>query len=162
MGSGMNKPGAFGKVRPVLVVVMSVVVVILVVVVGGKMVIESQLEKKQKSDQEYMYSVVTGTEGKKLIEDELRYADKNAFTSDGTIKSYKILTDTIERNPMGGIMVDIELNDKPDLNLTMIFEKSNSEGKLTVRPMSLSSDAFDLYKSLGFYQEDAVRDKDGE
>ncbi|TCD54631.1 DUF1310 family protein [Alloscardovia theropitheci] len=153
MGSGMNKPGAFEKVRPVLVVVMSVVVVILVVVVGGKMVIESQLEKKQKSDQEYMYSVVTGNEGRAVIEKDLKEADKAAFTTNGRIKSFKILTDTIKHNPMGGIMVDIELNDDPEMTLSLIFDKDNNEQKLSVSSQGMSHKTYLLYKELGAISE---------
>ncbi|TCD54728.1 DUF1310 family protein [Alloscardovia theropitheci] len=122
-----------------------VVLIVLTVVVflTGVVFVPGLVEKG------YMYSVVTGAEGKQLIEDELRSADPNAFTAKGRIKSYRILTDTIEHNPMGGIMVDVEFNNDPDLWVTMLFERDNAARTLEVYEFHYSNKADRLYDDLG-------------
>ncbi|TCD54730.1 DUF1310 family protein, partial [Alloscardovia theropitheci] len=62
------------KYRVILIVLTVVVCVVGVVFVPGLV------------EKGYMYSVVTGSEGRKLIEDELRSADPNALTDKGRIK----------------------------------------------------------------------------
>ncbi|TCD54966.1 DUF1310 family protein [Alloscardovia theropitheci] len=102
-------------------------------------------------DQAYMNEIVTGSQGRELIEARLRHTDKNALTSSGKIKSYKILEDTIKHDPMGGIFVRIEFNNDPDNNVTMHFSKDNSKGELMVYEQSLSAKAYKMYQELGAY-----------
>ncbi|TCD54261.1 DUF1310 family protein [Alloscardovia theropitheci] len=116
----------------------------LVCAILGGLVLTYILHEKQEHD--YMYSVVTSNEAKKLIENELRYVDSAALTSDGEIKSYRIDMDTIEHNPMGGIMVDIILNNDPEMDMSVIFEKDNPEEKLELNLMSMSEKMDKLYQ----------------
>ncbi|TCD54621.1 DUF1310 family protein [Alloscardovia theropitheci] len=126
--------------------ILIVSIVVSVGVIGGGVV---YIRYQQNQEREYMYSVVMGSEGRKLIEDELRSADPNALTDKGRIKSYRILTDTIEHNPMGGIMVNVELNSDAELEIGLAFEKNNPEEELTVRITDLSGKAADLFHQLG-------------
>ncbi|TCD53992.1 DUF1310 family protein [Alloscardovia theropitheci] len=121
--------------------------VVVVIVLGGiAMVVTAPMR-----EQAYMNEVVMGSEGTHLVEEMLKRNDKYAFTDKGRIKSYNIDPDTIERNPMGGIMAHMILNNDPKLELHIIFEKDNPEQKLTVRIMSLSGEADQLYEELDAY-----------
>ncbi|TCD54692.1 DUF1310 family protein [Alloscardovia theropitheci] len=137
--SGMKK---FIHTHRVAVIIVSIIAILIGVIMVPPMI-----------DQAYMHSVVTGDEGNQLITNMLKETDPHAFTKDGTITSYRILTDTIKHNPMGGIMVSIELNNDPDLNAGLAFERNNSEQKLTVRITDLSTKMYRLYKRLGVYED---------
>ncbi|TCD54735.1 DUF1310 family protein [Alloscardovia theropitheci] len=102
----------------------------------------------QLSEQTYMYSIVMGPQGTSLIEDMLKNDDPNAFTPQGKIKSYRVLTKTIEHNPMGGIMARIELNNDSNLIMGIAFEKNNQASELYVRETFTYPQVEKLYKQL--------------
>ena len=79
----------------------------------------------QKVEHDKMVEIVYSKEVKKIIEDDLKYFDENAFTDSGAIKSYKIDATTIEHNPMGGIMFDVYVNNDHKLQIGFILEKNN-------------------------------------
>ena len=61
------------------------------------------------AEQMKMSSIVNSEEAKEVYEKDLKYIDKNAFTQQGVIQSYEI--SSFEKNPMGGIIVYLFVND---------------------------------------------------
>ena len=59
-----------------------------------------------------MVQIVHSKEVEKLIEEELKATDPDALTPKGKIQSYEINDETIEHNPMGGIMFEVTINRK--------------------------------------------------
>ncbi|RLU72995.1 DUF1310 family protein [Streptococcus iniae] len=87
------------------------------IVIGGH-----QLQEKREYDQ--MVEIVESKEVKHLIEDDLKYFDKNALSNKGRVKEYSIDKKSIKKNPMGGIMVNIYINNnkKYKLSYTLVHE----------------------------------------
>ncbi|TCD54589.1 DUF1310 family protein [Alloscardovia theropitheci] len=126
--------------------ILIVSIVVSVGVIGGGVV---YMRYQQNQEREYMYSVVMGSEGRKLIEDMLHRADPNALTDKGQIKSYRIKSDTIEHNPMGGIMVRIVLNNDPEMELHVIIEQEPGNDNLIAFEQGISGKAAEMYRELG-------------
>ncbi|TCD53991.1 DUF1310 family protein [Alloscardovia theropitheci] len=129
--------------------------VVVVFVLGGIAMVATAPMREQA----YMNEVVMGPEGQRLITEMLKSDDKYAFTDKGRIKSYDIDPDTIERNPMGGIMAHMILNNDPNLLIHLIFEKDNPDQKLEVRITGLSADAYNMYLELGAIQPPEAEDE---
>lgn len=88
-----------------------------------------------------MIAVVKSDEGTKVFEDGLKTLDSKALTPDGIIKSYEIDYNTIERNPMGGIMFTAYINDDKDLYINDSLNKYdnfNVEGGASALSSKLS------------------------
>ena len=68
----------------------------------------------------------------------LRKLDEKALTSEGKIKSYKINYNKIKRNPMGGISIEIIINDNDSLRLGTIINKYNKDVGYEFGSLSLS------------------------
>ncbi|MDT2012601.1 DUF1310 family protein [Carnobacterium divergens] len=92
--------------------------------IGGKM----YMDKKRL--QEDMIKIVKSNEAKEVFEQGLTNLDPKALTSEGMIQSYEIDLKSIKHNPMGGIIVDLIINDKPNLKVYESLNKNNSSGKL--------------------------------
>ena len=89
------------------------------IAVGGCSV--HQYQKKQE-----MIAIATSDEAKKIYENHMRANDPKALTEDGIIKSYDIDTETLEYNPMGGLMVRIYFNNDKELDFHFGLIKDNS------------------------------------
>lgn len=96
--------------------------------VGGKIYMDSNK----------MENIVKSDEVKKITEDTLRKLDEKALTSEGKIKSYKINYNKIKRNPMGGISIEIIINDNDSLRLGTIINKYNKDVGYEFGALSLS------------------------
>ena len=77
-----------------------------------------------------MVHIVKSNEVKEIVENFLRYLDNDALTDKGRIISYQIDEQSIEHNPMGGIMFTVLLNGDSDLYVRMTLEKNNETGKI--------------------------------
>ena len=97
-------------------------------VIGGKIYMDSN----------NMENIVKSDEVKKITEDTLRKLDEKALTSEGKIKSYKINYNKIKRNPMGGISIEIIINDDNSLRLGTIINKYNKDVGYEFGSLSLS------------------------
>ena len=75
-------------------------------------------------------SIVHGEEGKVAIENMLKIMDEKALTPEGKIKSYKIDEGYTHKNPMGGLIVRVIINDDPELDVETTLNKYPSRGKL--------------------------------
>ena len=79
-------------------------------------------------EQMKMSSIVNSEEAKEVYEKDLKYIDKDAFTSKGVIQSYEI--SYFEKNPMGGIIVYLFVNDHKEYTVSVFLHKNDSDGKL--------------------------------
>ena len=77
-----------------------------------------------------MVHIVKSDEVKEIVENFLRYLDNDALTDKGRIISYQIDEQSIEHNPMGGIMFTVLLNDDSELYVRMTLEKNHETGKI--------------------------------
>ena len=77
-----------------------------------------------------MVQIVKRDEVKEIVENYLRYLDNDALTDKGKIVSYQIDEQSIEHNPMGGIMFTVYLNDDSELYVRMTLEKHHETGKI--------------------------------
>ena len=87
---------------------LSILVVTGLIIIGFSMY---QNQKKQK-----MIRIATSREARKVYEEHMRENDPNALTREGVIQSYEIDTETLEYNPMGGLMVRLYFNNNKELD----------------------------------------------
>ena len=80
------------------------------------------------TEQMKMSSIVNSEEAKEVYEKDLKYIDKDAFTPNGVIQSYQI--SSFEKNPMGGIIAYLVVNNHKEYTVSVFLEKQNSNGKL--------------------------------
>ena len=82
-----------------------------------------------RSENEEMIQIAEGKKAQRAIEELLRQEDSKALTEEGIIKEYSINKDKLEYNPMGGLIVELIINDDPELTIaTTLMEES--DGKL--------------------------------
>ena len=105
--------------RKIVIRILTVIVIIALLIIG-----------KIQIDKYRIKSITYGEEGKAAIENMLKIMDEKAFTSEGKIKSYKIDDSYTERNPMGGIIVRVIINDDPELSVKTTLNKYPSRGRL--------------------------------
>jgi len=106
------------KSKKSMIVLFSILAVIGIAVGGCSM---HQYQKKQE-----MIDIATSDEAKKVYENHMKANDPKALTEDGIIKSYDIDTETLEYNPMGGLMVRIYFNNDKELDFHFGLIKDNS------------------------------------
>ena len=106
------------KPKKSMIILISILAVIGIAVGGCSM---HQYQKKQE-----MIAIATSDEAKKVYENHMKANDPKALTEDGIIKSYDIDTETLEYNPMGGLMVRIYFNNDKELDFHFGLIKDNS------------------------------------
>ena len=82
--------------------------------------------------------IVKSDKGKEVVENMLKKQDDKALTPEGKIKSYKIDYDKVEKNPMGGISIDIIINDDEELVIGTIINKYDSRERYNLGALSFS------------------------
>ena len=99
---------------------LSILVVMGLILIGFSMY---QNQKKQK-----MIRIATSKEARKVYEEHMRKNDPNALTREGVIQSYEIDTETLEYNPMGGLMVRLYFNNNKELDFHFgLIKNDNGE-----------------------------------
>ena len=111
--------------------IFSVIVVGLLIWVGSK--VKDHLDFQQE-----MIRIVHSEEVKELIVHDLKQEDPDAFTETGKIQSYKIDDETIEHNPMGGIMFEVIINGDKKITGSMGLRKRSEDGPIRSVGMSTS------------------------
>ena len=106
------------KTKKSMIILFSILAVIGITIGGCSM---HQYQKKQE-----MIAIATSDEAKKVYENHMKANDPKALTEDGIIKSYDIDTETLEYNPMGGLMVRIYFNNDKELDFHFSLIKDNS------------------------------------
>jgi hypothetical protein len=100
------------------------IILLIILAVGGKI----YMDKKSFNDE--MLEIVNSKEAKVVYDRTIKNRDPEVFTSTGVIQSYKIDYESIEHNPMGGIMLDLIINNDKSLTIDVILEKDNNTQKL--------------------------------
>ncbi|MBF2351170.1 DUF1310 family protein [Listeria welshimeri] len=126
-----------------------VAILIAGLLIGSKVYMDKQQEAKVR--QEEMIEVVKSEEAKKVFEEGLKNLDSKALTSEGVIQNYKIDYESIEQNPMGGIMVDLIINHDSKLKVYNSLNKSQPSGRLK---NSGGGNSFELEELLELRQGD--------
>ena len=106
------------KTKKSMIILFSILAVIGITIGGCSM---HQYQKKQE-----MIAIATSDEAKKVYENHMKANDPKALTEDGIIKSYDIDTETLEYNPMVGLMVRIYFNNDKELDFHFGLIKDNS------------------------------------
>ena len=119
--------------------IFSVIVVGLLIWVGSK--VKDHLEFQQE-----MVRIVHSKEVKELIVHDLKQEDPDAFTETGKIQSYEINDETIEHNPMGGIMFDVVINGDKEIIGSMGLWKTSEDGPIESVGMDASKGLQKLMK----------------
>ena len=117
--------------------IFSVIVVGLLIWVGSK--VKDHLEFQQE-----MVRIVHSKEVEKIVIENLKQKEPFAFTEKGKIQSFKIDDETIEHNPMGGIMFDVTINEDEDIIGSVGLWKTSSDGPIE----SVGMDASDGLQKL--------------
>lgn len=97
---------------------------------------------KMNEDREYtqMKAIVESKGANSLYISDLKYIDKQAFNENGKIQKYNI--EKFEKNPMGGIIVYLRVNDNDKFTLSVFLSKDN--GKLKSSGGSWSKELSDF------------------
>ena len=114
-------------------------VLLLGVLIWGGLLVKNHLDFQHE-----MVQIVHSKEVEKLIEEELKASDPNALTPKGKIKSYEIDDETIEHNPMGGIMFEVTINGNKEITGSMGLRKSSEDGPIRSVGMSESTELQNL------------------
>ena len=117
--------------------IFSVIVVGLLIWVGSK--VKDHLDFQQK-----MIRIVHSKEVKELIVHDLKQEDPDAFTETGKIQSYEINDETIEHNPMGGIMFRIIINGDKEITENFGLRKDSENAPIEQVGVSKSVEFQDL------------------
>ena len=108
--------------KKIFVIFLSIITISSAMLLGGCSILNSRSEKEE------MIQIAESQKSKKLIEEMLRKKDPEALTEKGIIKKYTINERNIEYNPMGGLIVELIINDDPDLTITTtLTEDSNRQ-----------------------------------
>lgn len=122
--------------------------IILGIVVPLILSLEVKFYMDEKKLNEEIMNVVYSDEAKQVFNDDIKLIDTKAFTKEGIIQSYKVDKESIEPNPMGGILVTLVINKDSALKLTYTLNKRN--GSLKGGGASISKE---LTKQLGLLNE---------
>ena len=117
--------------------IFSLLVVGILIWIGSK--VKDHLEFQQE-----MVRIVHSKEVEKIVIEKLKQKDPFAFTEKGKIQSFKIDDETIEHNPMGGIMFDVTINEDEDIIGSVGLWKTSSDGPIE----SVGMDASDGLQKL--------------
>ena len=109
--------------KKIFVIFLSIITVSSGIILGGCSMPSS------RSEQEEMLQIAKGKKAQRAIEELLRQEGSKALTEEGIIKEYSINKDELEYNPMGGLIIELIINDDPELTIkTTLMEES--DGKL--------------------------------
>ena len=100
-------------------------VLLLGVLVWGGLLVKNHLDFQNE-----MVEIVHSKEVEKLIEEELKATDPDALTPKGKIQSYEIDDETIEHNPMGGIMFKVIINGDKEITENFGLRKYSEDGPI--------------------------------
>ncbi|MBZ2066259.1 DUF1310 domain-containing protein [Streptococcus sanguinis] len=109
--------------KKISVIFLTIITLSSAMFLGGCSIVKSQSEKEE------MIQIAESQKSKKLIEEMLRKKDPEALTEKGIIKKYTINEKNLKYNPMGGLIVELIINDDPELTITTTLIEE-SDGKL--------------------------------
>ena len=109
--------------KKIFVIFLSIIMLSSAMFLGGCSMLNS------RSEQEEMLQIAEGKKAQRAIEELLRQEDPKALTEEGIIKEYSINKNELDYNPMGGLIVELIINDDPELTITTTLMEE-SDGKL--------------------------------
>ena len=109
--------------KKIVIIFLSIITLSSAMFLGGCSIVKSQSEKEE------MIQIAESQKSKKLIEEMLRKKDPETLTEKGIIKKYTINEKNLKYNPMGGLIVELIINDDPELTITTKLMEE-SDGKL--------------------------------
>ncbi|EOI06887.1 hypothetical protein UAY_00229 [Enterococcus moraviensis ATCC BAA-383] len=110
---------------------------VIVIGIGGKV----YMDNNRFNDE--MMNIVKSDQARKIFEEGLKNLDSKALTTDGTIQSYEVDYNSIEHNPMGGIMNKLIINKNEKLYVRVTLSK-NSNNELEESGGGVSRDLREL------------------
>ena len=109
--------------KKIFVIFLSIIMLSSAMFLGGCSMLNS------RSEQEEMLQIAEGKKAQRAIEELLRQEDPKALTEEGIIKEYSINKYELDYNPMGGLIVELIINDDSELTITTTLVEE-SDGKL--------------------------------
>ena len=109
--------------KKIVIIFLSIITLSSAMFLGGCSIVKSQSEKEE------MIQIAESQKSKKLIQEMLRKKDPETLTEKGIIKKYTINEKNLKYNPMGGLIVELIINDDPELTITTKLMEE-SDGKL--------------------------------
>ena len=109
--------------KKIFVIFLTIIMISSSMLLGGCSMLNSRSEKEE------MIQIAESQKSKKLMEEMLRKKDPEALTEKGIIKKYTINEKNLKYNPMGGLIVELIINDDPELTITTKLMEE-SDGKL--------------------------------
>ena len=109
--------------KKIFVIFLSIITISSAMLLGGCSILNSRSEKEE------MIQIAESQKSKKLIEEMLRKKDPEALTEKGIIKKYTINEKNLKYNHMGGLIVELIINDDTELTITTTLME-DSDGKL--------------------------------
>ena len=106
-----------------------IVIILSILTVSSGMILGVCSVVNSRSEKEEMLQIAESRKAKKLVEEMLRKKDPEALTEKGIIKKYTINEKNLKYNPMGGLIVDLIINDDPELTITTTLMEE-PDGKL--------------------------------
>lgn len=92
--------------------------IILAAVVAVVLAIGGGIFYMRHQEHEKMVAIATSPEAKKVYEEMIYRLDEKALTEDGIIRSYEVDKETLEYNPMGGLMVSLIVNGDEEMDIS--------------------------------------------
>ena len=109
--------------KKIFVIFLSIITLNSAMFLGGCSMLKSQSEKEE------LIQIAEGKKAQRAIEELLRQEDSKALTEEGIIKKYTINEKNLKYNPMGGLIVELIINDDSELTITTTLMEE-SDGKL--------------------------------
>ncbi|MGV1236363.1 DUF1310 family protein [Enterococcus hirae] len=94
---------------------------IAVIIIGGIVYM------KQKQLNEEMVNMIKSDRVAQLIESELKRLDPKALATEGIVHSYEIDYESIEPNRLGGINVELIINQDEELTLGLVVNERRNQ-----------------------------------
>ncbi|MBA5270384.1 DUF1310 family protein [Enterococcus hirae] len=94
---------------------------IAVIIIGGIVYM------KQKQLNEEMVNMIKSDRVAQLIESELKRLDSKALAAEGIVHSYEIYYESIEPNRLGGINVELIINQDKELTLGLVVNERRNQ-----------------------------------
>ncbi|AXQ77871.1 DUF1310 family protein [Streptococcus chenjunshii] len=85
------------------------------------------MKYQEHKEREVMLEIVKSEEAREVFEKRIKYLDEKALTDEGIIRTYKIDYDSVRRNPMGGIIVTVYINNDKNLYIRYDLDKDPSK-----------------------------------
>ena len=105
------------------------VIFLSIITISSSMLLGSCSLLNNRSEKEEMIQIAEGKKAQRAIEELLRQEDPKALTEEGIIKEYSINKNELDYTPMGGLIIELIINDDPELTIkTTLMEES--DGKL--------------------------------